>query len=189
MPWDSHCPNAANVNRYEIAVLDINNNTVRLSHTLDYNLRLGFDATSTEALDTPDTSKPYLSPIFFGGSATEWKIDLVIPTMQWVGSLASAEVIKITVTDIWNSDHSAAVMFMYGTNTPDYCRNCKRWIRRTKRQVNEGRICINKANKLPTMNAKLFVPSHLDYSENLCQSIQLGHGGKRFCNQKTPFCA
>jgi hypothetical protein len=93
--------NSADVNRYEVKLQNTQDGTIRKSHVLDYNLRIGFNPNSVEDLDTVDTTKPYLRPISFGYPNTEWKIDLIIPT-SWVGgSKAAHEVFVVTVTNIW----------------------------------------------------------------------------------------
>ncbi len=48
-------------------------------YTLDFNERLGFDATSTESIDTPDESYPYFNPHYIDKDNGIWKIDLMIP--------------------------------------------------------------------------------------------------------------
>jgi len=63
---------AANVNRYEIQ-------TDSQHHVLDLNMRTGYDATSLETLDAPDTSVPYLDPQGFTLASTEWIMHVVVP--------------------------------------------------------------------------------------------------------------
>ena len=72
------------------------------SHVLDLDERLGFDATSTVALDTPIVTKPYFSPIRFG-TASPYVTDLVIP-MKWVGTSSGAKFrTTVVATDIWGN--------------------------------------------------------------------------------------
>ncbi len=94
--------NFALANRYEFSVYrKINNQktTTYLSHTLDANERIGFDASSTSTLDTPDKTKPYLSPMSISGST--WKIQLKIPA-SFIGSYYSPTYTKrLVVYDTW----------------------------------------------------------------------------------------
>ena len=98
------------VNIYKVDVYDTATQTTRLTHTLNLNLRTGFDATSTAALDTPDTTKPYLTPISFGVSATEWSIDLVIPASWFGNSLGATEQFVVTVTNLWNDTPQSIII-------------------------------------------------------------------------------
>jgi murein DD-endopeptidase MepM/ murein hydrolase activator NlpD len=92
-----------NVNRYTVAIINTSDNSMVDAHVLDLNLRYGFDASSTSALDTFDTSKPYLSPISFGYTASTWSMDLVIPA-SWIPSKTEEEIIVIQLTDVWGVD-------------------------------------------------------------------------------------
>ena len=76
-----------NLNKYLVQVISSISGSVRMSHLLDLNLRIGFNATSTEALDTPDMTKPYLDPFNFGYSDSVWQMAFVIPKLweRWVG--------------------------------------------------------------------------------------------------------
>lgn len=99
----------ANVNKYVVEVVDTSSGAVVQSHTLDFNLRIGYDATSTAALDTFDTAVPYLSPVSFGYSATEWKADLIVPA-GWLASKTTSEEVVVTVSDIWGVDQSSVLL-------------------------------------------------------------------------------
>jgi murein DD-endopeptidase MepM/ murein hydrolase activator NlpD len=98
-----------NVNKYNIEVIDTSTNTVVKSHTLDMNRRIGYDATSNTALDTFDKTKPYLAPLSFGYTATEWEIDLVVPA-SWLPSKAADKKVVVTVSDIWGFDQPPVVL-------------------------------------------------------------------------------
>jgi murein DD-endopeptidase MepM/ murein hydrolase activator NlpD len=89
---------AANVNKYVFQVKDSAGNTIK-EHVLDLNLRIGFDATSTANIDTPDQSLPYLAPIPFGYSATVWEMNLTLPS-GWVGCQEDGYV-NVEAYDIW----------------------------------------------------------------------------------------
>jgi hypothetical protein len=63
-------------------------------HTLDLNLRQGYDATSTAALDTKDTTKPYLDPQVFQTADSVYMMCLVVP-YTWVPNKATKVVVKV----------------------------------------------------------------------------------------------
>jgi len=94
--------NLALANRYQFSVYRIINKkqeTTYLSHTLDLNERIGFDATSTTSIDTPDNSKPYLTPFTISGST--WKIQLKIP-FSYIGRYYSSTYKKrLVIYDTW----------------------------------------------------------------------------------------
>ncbi|MFM2105737.1 MAG: hypothetical protein RL338_769 [Chloroflexota bacterium] len=77
------------------------------SHLLDLDERLGFDPTSTAALDTPDTTRPYLAPLPFG-TRSPYQTELVIPrswAASWTGTKFRTTVVA---TDIWDRTTSVA---------------------------------------------------------------------------------
>lgn len=98
-----------NVNIYTVDVVNMLTGNIVQSHTLDLNLRIGYDATSTSALDTFDKSMPYLAPISFGYTAIQWEIDLVVP-LGWIASKSADEEVVATVTDIWGVDQPPVVL-------------------------------------------------------------------------------
>lgn len=86
--------------RFVVRIVRRADNAVVATHTLDLDERTGFDPRSTAALDTPDTSRPYLAPVPFG-SASPYVQQLVLPR-AWVGArTGSAYRTTVTVTDIW----------------------------------------------------------------------------------------
>jgi murein DD-endopeptidase MepM/ murein hydrolase activator NlpD len=99
--------NCMDVNRYQVVIRNRQNGMIRLSHVLDYNLRIGFDPTSTKALDKVDKTKPYLQPIPFGEKKQEndddhatWMIELIIPTV-WFRFKRADEEFVVIVENIW----------------------------------------------------------------------------------------
>ncbi len=89
------------LNRYDVTVREIASGNVVLSHTLDFNQRLGFDATTNAALDTRDLTKPYTAPQYFEDADTTFNSQLVVPT-SWLGAYASAAYsVNVTASDIW----------------------------------------------------------------------------------------
>lgn len=96
------------LNRYVIEVRD-GANAVVLSHTLDFNQRLGFDATTNAALDVQDTTLPYVAPQYFEDADTTFSSQLVVPD-SWLGAYKSAGyTINITASDIWLNSTSLSV--------------------------------------------------------------------------------
>jgi len=70
-------------NRYVVKVFS--GKKVKKKHVLDLNLRLGYDARSTAALDTLDKSLPFLQPLTFTTDMDQWRINLVVPA-RWAKS-------------------------------------------------------------------------------------------------------
>ena len=89
------------LNRIEYAIKDRRSGKVVASHILDFNQRIGFNATSTLALDTADTTKPYMSPLTFGTTATRYQTDVIIPK-TFTGSFSGSNYqTTLTAIDIW----------------------------------------------------------------------------------------
>ncbi len=89
------------LNRFEVRIVKKTTNAIVANHTLDLNERIGFDATTNAALDTPDKTKPYISPISFGPTAASFMTDLVIPK-AWVGGNSGSKfTTTVTAYDIW----------------------------------------------------------------------------------------
>lgn len=90
------------LNRMTVTIVRKSDGRVMNSHTLDLNLRLGFDATTNAALDTPTTTKPYFSPLPFG-TVSPYATELVIPK-SWVGTFSGSKFrTTVTATDIWGN--------------------------------------------------------------------------------------
>lgn len=97
------------LNRYDVTVREIASGNVVLSHTLDFNQRLGFDATTNAALDTRDLTKPYTAPQYFEDADTTFNSQLVVPT-SWLGAYSSAAYsVNVTASDIWLNTTSLTV--------------------------------------------------------------------------------
>jgi len=77
---------------------------VVLSHTLDFNQRIGYDASTNEALDIPDKTKPYMAPLPFTDVQTNYQTALAIPK-SWLGAMLDNPDYEIVVTasDIWGA--------------------------------------------------------------------------------------
>lgn len=88
------------LNRVLVQIKRRSDNRIMATHTLDFNLRTGYDATSTPALDTPNTSKPYMSPLPFG-TASPYVTDIMIPP-TFVGAYYGTKFLTtVLVHDIW----------------------------------------------------------------------------------------
>ena len=89
------------LNRYTIDVRSVTSGLTVLSHTLDFNQRTGFDATTNALLDARDLTKPYVAPQFFEDSATTFISQVVVPD-SWLGGYLSPDFeITVTASDIW----------------------------------------------------------------------------------------
>lgn len=87
----------------KFTVVDRMTKTVVASHVLSLNQRIGYDATTTEALDTVDRTKPYLSPQPYDRSADRFATDIVIPAV-FVGNFSGSRYRStLTVRDIWGT--------------------------------------------------------------------------------------
>lgn len=91
------------LNALQIAVRDTATDTVVASHVLDFNQRIGFDASTNELLDTRDFSVPFLVPDAFTDSATDYTTRLYIPDSWLAAYNLPGYVIDITATDIWGA--------------------------------------------------------------------------------------
>ena len=101
------------VNRYVVSMYDASGAVIK-EHVLDYNERIGFNPESTDTLDTPDTTKPYLEPDGFGYSTLEWDMDLIIPS-DWIGTKEASDYFEVkvintfgggSVSHSWGSDQA-----------------------------------------------------------------------------------
>lgn len=91
------------LNRFDVEIIDRETEAVAKSYTLDFDQRIGYDATSTEDLDTQDTTAPYVDPQSFGDTAIAFASMLVIPGSWTSGYSLQDYEIKITATDIWGN--------------------------------------------------------------------------------------
>eukprot|EP00054_Salpingoeca_dolichothecata_P028813 m.221876 g.221876 ORF g.221876 m.221876 type:complete len:338 (-) comp26320_c0_seq2:142-1155(-) len=94
-------PRAATiVNRIVVWAARKKNGQVKRYHRLDFNERLGFDATTTAALDTQDMTKPYISPMKLSGK--EHPVIVIIPG-SWLGKFANKKFLHgVWAFDTWN---------------------------------------------------------------------------------------
>lgn len=97
------------LNRFDVQVREIASGNVVLSHTLDFNQRTGFDASTNALLDTQDTTAPYSAPQFFEDADTTFSSQLVVPT-SWLGAYNSAAYsVTVTASDIWLNSTALSV--------------------------------------------------------------------------------
>jgi murein DD-endopeptidase MepM/ murein hydrolase activator NlpD len=89
------------LNRFDVQVREIASGNVVRSHSLDFNQRLGFDASTNALLDTRDVTQPYSAPQYFEDADTTFTSQLVVPT-SWLGAYnTSAYEVRVTASDIW----------------------------------------------------------------------------------------
>lgn len=99
----SSSPNAPILNRIVFKITDKASGTIVKTHTLDYNQRIGYDASTSVKLDTVDKTKPYISPVTFGVSKDPYETNIVIPS-SFVGNFSgTAYNTTLTISNIWES--------------------------------------------------------------------------------------
>lgn len=97
------------LNRFDVQVREIASGNVVQSHTLDFDQRLGFDASTNALLDTRDLTQPYSAPQYFEDTDTSFESQLVVPT-AWLGAYnTSAYAVTVTASDIWLSSTALTV--------------------------------------------------------------------------------
>jgi hypothetical protein len=87
------------LNRITVTITDTTTGAIAKQHVLDFNRRTGFDPTTNAALDTQDTTNPYIQPISFGPASTIYKTEIHLPT-SW-GLYGGQYAWSVTVADIW----------------------------------------------------------------------------------------
>jgi len=89
------------VNRFLVEVRAVGSETVLLSHVLDFNQRIGFDASTNALLDEQDKTRPYLVPLAFTDGQANYMTSLAVP-FGWLGAHHAADYeITVTASDIW----------------------------------------------------------------------------------------
>ncbi len=98
-----------NLNRVEVRVIDRLTGGVVRTHVLDLNQRIGFDASSTAALDTQDLTRPYFAPLYFTDAQTDYQTELVVPTVFLAPLDLERHSVHVMVADIWGktAEHPA----------------------------------------------------------------------------------
>jgi hypothetical protein len=91
------------LNRFEVTVTENNGEGAEVkSHVLDYDLREGFDASTTDDLDTQVKSLPYLEPLPFGDSSATFSTELILPA-EWLSGLDESHQIAVAALDIYGN--------------------------------------------------------------------------------------
>ncbi len=93
------------LDRIEVRVVRRSDGRLLQGHTLDLDERIGYDARSTAALDTPDTTRPWLSPVPFGSTST-WTTRLVVPASWWSGVAGVRVRTTVRIVDAWGRSTS-----------------------------------------------------------------------------------
>ncbi|MBW7895760.1 MAG: M23 family metallopeptidase [Opitutaceae bacterium] len=88
-------------NNFLVEVLLAGTETVVLSHELDLNQRIGFDASTNALLDTRDFDNPYLAPIAFTDGQTDYQTALVVPESWLAAYLDTDHEVRVTASDVW----------------------------------------------------------------------------------------
>ena len=103
----------ATLNRVAVTVVSQSSGVVVASHTLDLNERLGFDASTTAALDTPNVAAPHFAPVVF--SRPVHTHPMVIPA-AWLPSdyAVDTHVIYITARDTYMGAADAVLYTIAG---------------------------------------------------------------------------
>lgn len=98
------------VNAFTVDVKLTATGEVVQTHTLDFNQRIGYDASTNALLDTPDKTVPYMVPLAFTDAQTNYQTSLAVPH-AWLGAMLDNPEYAITVTasDIWGATTSLTV--------------------------------------------------------------------------------
>jgi len=93
------------LNTWLVEVTDTTTDAIVASHLLDYNQRIGYDASTTSTLDdyASGVLLPHVDPLPFGDTATEFATQLVVPDSWLTGYSSDQYRIDVTATDIWGS--------------------------------------------------------------------------------------
>ena len=89
------------LNRIDISLKDGANNILD-THVLDYNRRLGYDATGEATLDLRNVSVPYMDPFSFDAVTPVVETRIIIPDV-WIQEHASVSMVHIETYDIWGN--------------------------------------------------------------------------------------
>lgn len=73
------------------------------SHTLDYNLRTGYNPNTPEALDTPYTSNAYMLPMPFAKPTYSIEVVIPAPIFQHLPQSSKVATLRITVKGIFGN--------------------------------------------------------------------------------------
>lgn len=96
------------VNRFEVRIVSNSDDSIAKEHTLDFNLRTGYNASSNAALVIPTVSTPYIDPVSFGDASDVFQMRLVIPDVWLDGFKNGTYRLEICSFDIWGNETPAA---------------------------------------------------------------------------------
>lgn len=88
------------LNRVEVAIVAIDDDSVVQSHALDFNLREGYDATH---IDDRVIALPYIDPAGFGDDAEVFLTNIVVPEEWLDGYTDGSYRLEISAADIWGN--------------------------------------------------------------------------------------
>ena len=88
-------------NRTKLVVKNKNTNKLVKKFNLNYNKRTNFDASTTDNLDTPNKSKPNISPPEYCIYGENYFNNIIIPKKYLKKYLADKYKITLTAYDIW----------------------------------------------------------------------------------------
>lgn len=109
------------LNRVEVEILRTSDDTVMKSHVLDFDQRTGFNATTTALLDTRDMGSPYLSPLSFGDTATQFRTDIIVPDDWLAGYRTHEYVVRATASDLYGAGANLEVALVPEPSTAALC--------------------------------------------------------------------
>ena len=97
------------LNRIEVDIVDVGGDSIEDSHVLDFNLRMGFDASTVDDLDTQAVLLPYIDPILFGDSASSFQTNIVVPE-DWLDGYTDGDYrVDLRAIDIWGNETSLSI--------------------------------------------------------------------------------
>ena len=97
------------LNRVSFKINNKKTKKVIKSHTLNYNKRKGFDATTNDALDTPDKTQPNISPLADSFNSEHYSADIIIPKKYIKKYLKKKYKMTLTVYDIWSRNKKTII--------------------------------------------------------------------------------
>lgn len=91
------------VNAVTVTITNRSTGASTTTYTLNFNNRTGFNATSDAAIDTQDTTHPYMAPLPFDDLSSVYQTSFVLPTSFTTPYPSTKYKTTVTVTDIWGT--------------------------------------------------------------------------------------
>lgn len=88
-------------NRIKFTIKDTATGQLIKKQILNLNTRLGFDATTNDALDTFNSIEPYIAPSDNSFTLSNYNINVIIPYIYCQGYLTESYQRKLEISDIW----------------------------------------------------------------------------------------